>query len=82
MIGASGDLARKKTYPALFGLFKLGLLPTHTTIIGYARSPLGAAEFAVRISQAFAKDAKADEFLKLCSYFNGGVRCAAAAAVA
>ena len=31
VVGASGDLARKKTYPALFKLFCMSLLPKHTT---------------------------------------------------
>ena len=38
VIGASGDLAKKKTYPALFNLFELDLLPKYTRIVGYARS--------------------------------------------
>jgi glucose-6-phosphate 1-dehydrogenase len=37
-MGASGDLAKKKTYPALFELWKAKLLPTHTTIHGFART--------------------------------------------
>ena len=73
VMGASGDLARKKTYPALFGLYKLGLLPQHTTVIGYARTELKPDEFKKRISASFASDAKAGDFLKLCLYMNGSV---------
>lgn len=38
VIGASGDLAKKKTYPSLLNLFEDRLLPQHTIIWGYARS--------------------------------------------
>jgi glucose-6-phosphate 1-dehydrogenase len=40
VFGASGDLAKKKTFPALFGLHCYGLLPSHANIIGYARSEM------------------------------------------
>mmetsp|Transcript_37637 Transcript_37637/g.76103 ORF Transcript_37637/g.76103 Transcript_37637/m.76103 type:complete len:237 (+) Transcript_37637:68-778(+) len=40
VVGASGDLAKKKTYPALFDLFSHGHLPMDVTIIGVARSAL------------------------------------------
>eukprot|EP01132_Coremiostelium_polycephalum_P001130 gene1130-1435_t len=36
VIGASGDLAKKKTYPALYGLYLRNLLPKETVIFGYA----------------------------------------------
>lgn len=38
VFGASGDLAKKKVYPTLWALFRDGLLPPDTFIIGYARS--------------------------------------------
>ncbi len=34
VLGASGDLAFKKTYPALFSLWVQGFLPRHTSFIG------------------------------------------------
>lgn len=41
VFGASGDLAKKKTFPALFNLFRQGFLPSHQVrIFGYARSAL------------------------------------------
>ena len=33
VLGASGDLAKKKTYPSLFKLYLKGYLPEHTSII-------------------------------------------------
>ena len=38
VVGASGDLAKKKTYPALLDLCAHGHLPLHCNIIGVARS--------------------------------------------
>jgi len=41
VIGASGDLAKKKTFPSLLNLFADDLLPKHIVIWGYARSDFG-----------------------------------------
>lgn len=49
VVGASGDLARRKIYPALFSLFCQDLLPCNTNIYGFARSQLSRAEFHDRI---------------------------------
>ncbi|XP_064160789.1 glucose-6-phosphate 1-dehydrogenase-like isoform X5 [Anguilla rostrata] len=40
VMGASGDLARKKIYPTLWWLFRDGLLPEETYFVGFARSSL------------------------------------------
>ena len=40
VLGASGDLAKKKTFPALYALYCYDLLPNTVKIIGYARSEL------------------------------------------
>ncbi|KAJ7507831.1 glucose-6-P dehydrogenase [Mycena galericulata] len=48
VFGASGDLAKKKTFPALFALFKQGFLPTDVKIVGYARTKMDRAEFQSR----------------------------------
>ena len=45
VVGASGDLARKKIYPALFALYVEGMLPEYFTIYGYARSKMSNEEF-------------------------------------
>lgn len=39
MFGGSGDLAHRKLYPALFGLFRHGILKEHFAVIGTARRP-------------------------------------------
>ncbi|CUM67102.1 uncharacterized protein PRCAT00004791001 [Priceomyces carsonii] len=76
IFGASGDLAKKKTFPALFGLFRQGLLPSTVQIIGYARSKLDIDDFKKRIADHFdIKDEKnkpkVDEFLKMVTYHSG-----------
>ncbi|KAJ6613424.1 glucose-6-P dehydrogenase [Mycena sp. CBHHK59/15] len=48
VLGASGDLAKKKTLPALFGLFRQGFLPRDVKIVGYARTKMDKAEFHKR----------------------------------
>jgi glucose-6-phosphate 1-dehydrogenase len=38
VVGASGDLAKKKTYPALLELWKAHLLPANVSVWGFART--------------------------------------------
>ena len=40
VVGASGDLAEKKTYPSLLDLYDDTSLPKNTLVVGYARSNL------------------------------------------
>ncbi|XP_066979755.1 glucose-6-phosphate 1-dehydrogenase-like [Macrobrachium rosenbergii] len=40
VMGASGDLAKKKIYPTLWWLYRDRLLPENTMFVGYARSGL------------------------------------------
>ncbi len=49
VLGASGDLARNKIYPALFALHSQGFLPEDFHVFGFARSPFSHAEFRERI---------------------------------
>ncbi|ORY05005.1 glucose-6-P dehydrogenase [Basidiobolus meristosporus CBS 931.73] len=75
VFGASGDLAKKKTYPALHGLYKNGFLPEDTQIIGYARTKLEIDEFREKIKPNL-KSIPADKditekFLKNLHYFPG-----------
>ncbi|KAG2387101.1 hypothetical protein C9374_002136 [Naegleria lovaniensis] len=44
IMGASGDLAKRKLFPALFTLFKEGFLGKAWRVIGYARSNLSKEE--------------------------------------
>ena len=54
VIGASGDLAKKKTYPALFSLHCHKLLPPHTVFAGYARTAMSDEAFKEQISKSCA----------------------------
>ncbi|KAI8322321.1 glucose-6-phosphate 1-dehydrogenase [Martensiomyces pterosporus] len=74
VFGASGDLAKKKTFPALFHLFEQGLLPKRASIIGYARTHMTHEDFHKRVTSHFKPDASGENvagFLEICSYISG-----------
>lgn len=78
VFGASGDLAKKKTFPALFGLYRKDLLPRGVHIVGYARTKMDTEEYHRRITQYIKRDndpsfdSKLEEFKNLSSYVSGG----------
>ncbi|EKD69640.1 MAG: Glucose-6-phosphate 1-dehydrogenase, partial [uncultured bacterium] len=45
IFGITGDLARKKILPALYNLFKMGLLNPRTRIIGIGRRKYSNIEY-------------------------------------
>ena len=49
VVGASGDLAKKKIFPAIFALYHQGLLPKNVQLVGYARSKSSDEEFREKI---------------------------------
>lgn len=73
--GATGDLAFKEIFPALFALFQSGRL--RVPVIGIARSELSQGEFHQRAKESL--EASGQQFLpseftafsRLLSYFNG-----------
>jgi glucose-6-phosphate 1-dehydrogenase len=78
VLGASGDLAKKKTLPALFGLYRQGYLPRDVKIVGYARTKMDEAEYLKRITSYIknpdndpALTEKIEEFKKLSTYVAG-----------
>lgn len=75
VLGASGDLAKKKTFPALFGLFRGGFLPAKTRIVGYARSDIKDEDYKKRIVEYIkappALQSVLDEFVAINSYKSG-----------
>lgn len=79
VVGASGDLARKKIFPALFSLYCQGFLPERCQIFGFARSALTDAEFRQKITEhltcRYAPGEscadRMDEFLDKCRYVAG-----------
>ncbi|CAL9738584.1 glucose-6-phosphate 1-dehydrogenase [Monosporozyma servazzii] len=73
VFGASGDLAKKKTFPALFGLFAKGYLDPTTKIIGYARSQLTKEDLRARIEPHLkdGNDKQIADFFAMISYVSG-----------
>lgn len=75
VVGASGDLAKKKTYPSFLNLFADGLLPDDVLFWGFARSPMSDDKLRDRIRPFLVKgkhpDEVVDKFLAKCRYSNG-----------
>jgi len=74
VLGASGDLAKKKTFPALFHLFQQGFLQSgEVHIFGYARSNLSDDGLRERIRGYLkgASDEHLSQFLQLVKYVSG-----------
>jgi glucose-6-phosphate 1-dehydrogenase len=74
VLGASGDLAKKKTFPALLDLFAHGLLPQHVVIAAYARSENKTEDFrkyVAGILRGKASDEVVEAFAQRVDYFRG-----------
>ncbi len=79
VIGASGDLALKKIFPALFSLFCRDLLPECFFIFGFARSKMEDETFRDRVRQNLtcryvpgeSCADRVESFLRICFYVNG-----------
>ncbi|KAG6821263.1 hypothetical protein H0H93_002373 [Arthromyces matolae] len=78
VLGASGDLAKKKTLPALFGLYCQGFLPRDVKIVGYARTKMDLDEYHKRTTSYIKNTnndpeivAKIEEFKALSTYISG-----------
>lgn len=81
VVGASGDLARKKVFPALFSLYSQGLLPENTHFYGLARSRFLDWEFRAKLMEHLtcryvpkeSCEEKMEDFLSRCFYHSGPV---------
>ncbi|XP_071657303.1 glucose-6-phosphate 1-dehydrogenase, partial [Patagioenas fasciata] len=75
ILGASGDLARKKIYPTLWWLFRDGLLPDVTYFTGFARTPLSVTELQERchphLQASPGEEELLSRFLSLQSFVQG-----------
>ncbi|HEU0075628.1 MAG TPA: glucose-6-phosphate dehydrogenase [Dehalococcoidia bacterium] len=58
VIGATGNLARRKLLPALYDLETQGLLPTRGRIVGTARSPFSQEAFRRMAEEAIKDEAR------------------------
>eukprot|EP00850_Spirogloea_muscicola_P002141 SM000008S22230 [mRNA] locus=s8:585467:589117:- [translate_table: standard] len=73
VLGASGDLAKKKTFPALYNLFRQGFLRAEQIhVFGYARSKLSDMDLREKL-KGHLKGDQSDiaEFLNLVTYVAG-----------
>ena len=75
VLGASGDLAHKKTFPSIFDLFVADLLPRACAVVGFARTAMTDAAFRETLRKYLPADearrAAVDAFLQLCVYRQG-----------
>ncbi|KAL8150939.1 LOW QUALITY PROTEIN: hypothetical protein V2J09_020747 [Rumex salicifolius] len=79
VVGASGEHASNKIFPALFALFYEDRLPKSFTIFGYARTKMTDEELRMKISNTLTCrvddkgdcNKKMDEFLSRCFYHSG-----------
>ncbi|XP_067928211.1 glucose-6-phosphate 1-dehydrogenase-like [Watersipora subatra] len=75
VLGASGDLAKKKIYPTLWRLYIDGLLPENTQFVGYARSKLTVEDLKSKCSPylkvAESEKNKVKSFWEVNSYVAG-----------
>ena len=72
--GSSGDLAKKKTYPALYALYRGGLIPANTIVVGFARSASSHEDFRVKLSKQILKGGTPEQlnhFVSRCYYLEG-----------
>ncbi|KAI8824377.1 glucose-6-phosphate dehydrogenase [Fimicolochytrium jonesii] len=73
VFGASGDLAKKMTYPAIYSLVKNGRLQKDKLhVVGTARSEYKIEDFRKKIQPGISKKDKSEseskDFLEICSY--------------
>jgi glucose-6-phosphate 1-dehydrogenase len=75
VLGASGDLAKKKLYPCLLRLFVYGLLPPKLSIVGYSRTAIKNEDFRARIKPAKppagSRPEQVEAFLSINHYVAG-----------
>ena len=74
LVGATGDLARRKLLPAIYNLFLENLLPEQGRIIGYARQQLDDAQFHQLAERAIREHSRspfaAEAWQALCQRFS------------
>jgi glucose-6-phosphate 1-dehydrogenase len=58
LMGASGDLSKRMVVPAIFRLFRRGILPGTFRLVGYAREPWTEEHFREVMREAVLRDAR------------------------
>lgn len=69
ILGATGDLMKKKIIPALFRLYEKQKLPHLFHLIGFSRRPFSSDDFRTYVKSIAPK--ATDQFLNLLSYTQG-----------
>lgn len=75
VLGADGDLARKKILPTLFNLWRRKLLPKDTIVFGYARKEMTTDEFRRHVFKCIYNPSQPQGerkgFMLRCHYVTG-----------
>ncbi|MBN1346365.1 MAG: glucose-6-phosphate dehydrogenase [Phycisphaerae bacterium] len=76
IFGASGDLAKRKLLPALFGLYHRELIPREFFVLGCARTEMTDEDFREHVLDAIRSSEEASEedrraFAQRCYYVSG-----------
>ncbi|WP_411675078.1 glucose-6-phosphate dehydrogenase [Deinococcus radiophilus] len=79
VFGVTGDLARRKLLPAIFGLFQGGLLSSAVELLGVGRQEMSSGEFRQFVAEALRESSETDEieegslasFLETLAYRSG-----------
>ncbi|HYO59851.1 glucose-6-phosphate dehydrogenase [Archangium sp.] len=58
LFGATGDLAQRKLFPALFELARQGLLPNHFAVVAFSRSEHNLEQFRAQVKEGLRKFAR------------------------
>ena len=77
IFGATGDLTKRKLFPALYNLAKDGFLPENFAVVGVGRQELETADFRSQIIADLKKfvetpDKKLIEWFEERTYYTGG----------
>merc|ERR1740127_305592 len=74
IFGATGDLAKRKLFPALYQLMyacpDAPLLPVGTRVVGYGRNAMKLEDFVAK-QCGLVQGSRRDDFLNHVSYFQG-----------
>jgi glucose-6-phosphate 1-dehydrogenase len=73
IFGATGDLTHRKILPAIYNLRRAGLLPTETSVLGFARRPLSDEEFRRDMKASVEKFSRVPVEPALWSDFEAGL---------
>lgn len=78
IFGATGDLTKRKLFPALYNLAKGGFLPEHFAVIGVGRQELETKDFRLQIIENLREfcpkpvDTKLLKWFEERTYYTGG----------